>query len=588
MATENFATFEPRLVQWVRLTVVESTKSKRGVKYVVISDISIYTVKSIPASAPNGGRWNITLNFPIVPVTAFVNPTKDEVITLSSYLPNSFSNYEDYGSTCSATWNLKNGAITEEILNNSTHDMFCPGTSFDQCGQVLVTGGSSPYAVSIFNPKPNTWITPKDETKENDDSRLQIPRGYAGQTFLPNGKTFVIGGAWGRAGTLTTEKDGEVFDPKTGGWEVLENVRAEFIKMDKVVACDDPKNKGCEMTEWQQHHPWLFAWKNGSIFHGGPSKKMNWFYTTPAKKGTQKDAGFRKDSGTANFTDGDAVCGVTSMYDAEAGLILTAGGAPNYHYWLNTNNQTKSDLHRQEATNNTFEIELGNPGETVNVTKVESMTYNRIFANAVILPNGETLVIGGQAQGEPFWEPTWQPVPEIYSPKSKTWRPVARHSTPRVYHSWALLLPNAAVLVGGGGLNRPETNRYDAQIYEPPYLFEANSTTLAKQPAINSIDGKLYKTGDNITITTDVAVDAASLIRYSAITHTVNNDIRRIKLAVQPVNDHDLTYTMKIPEDSGVTLPGYWMLFVLANGVPSHAKTVQILDKQPNRLECPA
>jgi galactose oxidase len=579
ITTENYATFEPRSVQWVRLTVVESTG---GVTYVAISDINIYTVEAIPASAPKGGRWNITLNFPLVPVTAFVNPKTDEVITMSSFLRDGFDGYQDNGYTYSATWNPRTGTITEDILRDSKHDMFCPGTSFNEKGQVLVTGGSSPYGFSIFDPKSNKWERPKDN--KGKLSRFQIPRGYAGQTFLPSGKTFMIGGAWGKAGDTYKEKDGEVFDPATGTWEKLVNVKAEFIKMDKVVACNDPNNKNCVKTEWQQHHPWLFAWKDGSIFHAGPSKKMNWFYTKPAKEGAQKDAGFRKDTGEPNLADGDAVCGITSMYDAEAGLILTAGGAPNYHYWLDTKNQQNDSLHRQEATNNTFEIKLGIPGETVNVTKMRSMTHQRIFANAVILPNGETLVVGGQIQGEPFWEPTWQSVPEIYSPESKEWKEVARHSTPRVYHSWGLLLPNATVLVGGGGLdiNRRETSHYDAQIYEPPYLFEDDGTTLAKQPVINSIDRKCqpYKTGENITITTDVVVTAASLMRYSAITHTLNNDMRRIKLAIEPVNSHEKTYTMKIPECSGVTLPGYWMLFVLANGVPSHAETVQILAKE--------
>ena len=212
---------------------------------------------------------------------------------------------------------------------------------------------------------------------------------------------------------------------------------------------------------------------------------------------------------------------------------------------------------------------------------VTLMKYQRIFANAVILPNGETFVVGGQVQGEPFHDETWQAVPEIYSPATKTWREVARHSTPRVYHSWAMLLPDASVIVGGGGLSRNMlTDHYNAQIYQPAYLFESNGKTLVKRPNIKTIDAQKYLVGGKITITTDVPVDAASLIRYSATTHTVNNDLRRIKLTPTAVgNAADKTYTVQIPGDPGVTLPGYWMLFVLAKGVPSHAETVQILIK---------
>ena len=218
------------------------------------------------------------------------------------------------------------------------------------------------------------------------------------------------------------------------------------------------------------------------------------------------------------------------------------------------------------------------------------MKHKRIFANGVILPTGETLVVGGQSQGEPFYEETWKPIPEIYTPglapSADPWREVARHITPRVYHSWALLTVNATVFVGGGGLagDRPQTSRYDAQIYEPPYLFAADGVTRLKQPLITKTNGELFTLRDTlaartIKVTTDVVIKEASLLRYSAVTHTLNNDMRRIKLVPQPVNGEDKTYTLEIPDEPGVTLPGYWMLFVLENGVPSKAETVKIIVK---------
>jgi galactose oxidase len=298
---------------------------------------------------------------------------------------------------------------------------------------------------------------------------------------------------------------------------------------------------------------------------------MHWIFPTPPD-GELKDRGYRRDG---IFADGDAVCGITSMYDAEKGIILTAGGAPNYHYWFRGDRTGASNPHREEPTNNAFEITLGNPGTVLQPKRVDSMKYPRIFANAVIVPTGETLVVGGQRQGEPFRDDTWQPVPEIYSPnKTPKWREVADHSTPRAYHSWALLLPDATVVVGGGGLSgNQNTNHYDAQTYRPGYLF-----TGAAQPKIKTVDKKLYKVSKTIHITTDVEVDGASLIRYSAPTHTLNNDLRRIKLTPTPEGAAaDKKYSMQIPNNAGIALPGYWMLFVLRNGVPSHAARVQIL-----------
>ena len=61
--------------------------------------------------------------------------------------------------------------------------------------------------------------------------------------------------------------------------------------------------------------------------------------------------------------------------------------------------------------------------------------------------------------------------------------------------------------------------------------------------------------------------------RYSTTTHTLNNDMRRIKLTIaMEGNASDKKCSVEIPNDPGVILPGYWMLFMLRNGVASHAE----------------
>jgi len=569
MYSVKYATFEPRQAQYLNLSIIDSYKDKG---FVAISDINIYALNTNAPVVAKEGRWTTTLNFPLVPVTAFLNPLNQTLITMASFREDHFQS-EQHKNTMVATWDPTTGFITEENLDKTGHDMFCPGTSYDEKGQVMVTGGSTPEVFSFYSPK-DGWINPSGWSM-----KVKIPRGYQGQTFLPDGRTFMIGGAWsGGIEKDSIDRKGEIFDPRSGTWRVMSNVSATHIKMDPVVIlpCNDPAaDSKCNKTEWRQHHAWLYAWKDDSIFHAGPSKKMHWISTKPVE-GEVRDAGLRKD-------DGDAVCGVAAMYDAEEGLILTAGGAPNYHYWLDSGN--KLEGHRSEATNNAFEIRLGKPGDVVEPKRLPSMAHKRIFANAVILPNGETLIVGGQSQGEPFHDETWEGVPEIYSPKTNSWRPVARHSTPRVYHSWAMLLPDATVLVGGSGLLQDtDTNHFDAQIYQPPYLFTADGKSTVQRPTISTIDKTAtYKIGGNITITTDIEVDDASLIRYSAATHALNNDLRRIHAKLVPVgNPSDKKYSLAIPKDPGVALPGYWMLFALRNGVPSVSKTVQILVKLPN------
>ena len=519
-----------------------------------------------------------------MPVTAFLDPKNQKLITMASKEPDRFWGDSQPNQTVSATWDPESGKIRQEIVSITEHDLFCPGTSLDQDGRAIFTGGSSPDKFTIYSPDSQTWFTPKDLTTQKPIT-INMSRGYQGQTFLPNGKTFMIGGTWSGGGD---DKHGEIYDPATRKWSLLPGIPASYIKMDNVTIPDcDPHNKtnkqDCVVDAWRQHHAWLFAWKNSSIFHAGPSKQMNWFFPGSAP-GERKDAGKRADH-NQTFADTDAVSGVTAMYDAEAGTILTAGGAPNYHYWRKVDNKTNYPEHRNESTRNAFEINIGNVyvGTKVKPKKLEDMHHQRIFANAVILPTGETLVVGGQIQGEPFYDETWQSTPEIYDPMTGHWREVAPHSTPRVYHSWALLRPDASVLVGGSGLSRPESDHYDAQIYYPPYLFNPDDKTLARRPKIEGVDkqDKVYKAGETIVVTVgfdfDAATTTASLLRYSAATHALNNDIRRIKLTPKPVSGMARKFEVVIPRDTGVTLPGYWMLFVLVKGVPSHAQTIKIL-----------
>jgi galactose oxidase len=107
-------------------------------------------------------------------------------------------------------------------------------------------------------------------------------------------------------------------------------------------------------------------------------------------------------------------------------------------------------------------------------------------------------------------------------------------------------------------------------------------TPVPQRPTLQSID-KLkvpYIVGQKIIITTDIEVDTtASLIRCSAVTHALNNDLRRIKLTLKLEGNLGAgrRYSAEIPSDPGLALPGYWMLFVLKGGVPGHAATVQIL-----------
>ena len=205
------------------------------------------------------------------------------------------------------------------------------------------------------------------------------------------------------------------------------------------------------------------------------------------------------------------------------------------------------------------------------------MTYPRAFHNSIILPNGKVFITGGQHYAVGFTDQTPQLIPELWDPNTQAFTEMAPISIPRNYHSTGLLMPDATVVNGGGGLcGDCATNHFDAQVYSPTYLF-TESGALATRPVIESVSTGEVAVGGSLTITTsgDPAVTDFALIRISSNTHTVNTDQRRI--ALTPDSSTGNTFTVTLPADPGVALPGYWYLFALTDGgVPSVAKFVKI------------
>ena len=81
------------------------------------------------------------------------------------------------------------------------HQMFCSGLTLLTDGRVLINGGSSDSATTIYDPFANTWTR---------GPLMTIPRAYQGNTLLSDGRVFTIGGSWHRRGR---PQHGEVWTP---------------------------------------------------------------------------------------------------------------------------------------------------------------------------------------------------------------------------------------------------------------------------------------------------------------------------------------------------------------------------------------
>jgi galactose oxidase len=308
---------------------------------------------------------------------------------------------------------------------------------------------------------------------------------------------------------------------------------------------------------------WLVAASGGWVFHAGPSRALYWIRTNGS--GALLPAGLRGD-------DTDAMNGVAAVYDV--GKILTAGGAPQYD--------------SGDPTSNAFVIDISaGPARPPTVRRTGSMNARRAFHNSVVLPTGDVVVVGGQDERTlPFHDRTSVLFAEIWSPTTEMFTPLAPaagalgQSVPRTYHSVALLLHDGRVFVGGGGACGPQCsyNHMDYQLLTPPYLLNPDGTAAAR-PTLASAPRRAA-VGASITVTSAGAA-AFAIVRTSSATHSVNTDQRRVPLAATPAPAGgaagERTYQLAIPSDTGVVVPGDYLLFALGPaGTPSVALTITI------------
>jgi hypothetical protein len=83
--------------------------------------------------------------------------------------------------------------------------------------------------------------------------------------------------------------------------------------------------------------------------------------------------------------------------------------------------------------------------------QVQSMAFPRTYQFATSLPDGNVLVTGGGTTTDAVGISTAVLPAELWSPDTEMWTTLASMNAPRLYHSIALLLPDARVLVCGGG-----------------------------------------------------------------------------------------------------------------------------------------
>jgi hypothetical protein len=229
---------------------------------------------------------------------------------------------------------------------------------------------------------------------------------------------------------------------------------------------------------------------------------------------------------------------------------------------------------KTDAIDNVDIVDLTNPHP--HFVPAAPLNFPRLHLNSVLLPDHTVFVSGGSLKQEDT--PLARLQGEIYDPATDTWTPTAAATIPRLYHSTALLLPDATVVTAGsnpdGGTHvawdqDPEEEMH-LEVFSPPYLFRGPRPVLSAAPAQCTYGESLQ-----IKSLQSASIRSASLLRNCVTTHSFDGSQRLVDLDITSLAQGAVTAT--VPHNPNIAPPGWYMLFLVDNnGVPSVANWIRL------------
>ena len=162
----------------------------------------------------------------------------------------------------------------------------------------------------------------------------------------------------------------------------------------------------------------------------------------------------------------------------------------------------------------------------------------------------------------------------LRSRRTNTFSSAGANAYARLYHSVALLLPDATVWLAGGNPTprHLRTAHGDLQAAVPvPVEWNAGDAAHDQQRSGHHHYGNAFtvQTPDAANIT------SAVLVRNGTVTHAFGMDQRMVGMSFTAGSG---SLTVTAPPNGNIAPPGYYMLFLLnSSGVPSVAKFVQVV-----------
>ncbi len=410
---------------------------------------------------------------------------------------------------------------TESFLSIPTgRNLFCAGQITIGDGRLLVVGGhvqayEGTKDTNLYNPQTGTWTRGAD---------MSVARWYPTVTQLPDGRAFVV------SGDNVTLKEPGMSVPLTDASNTLPSIY------------NPANNTWTDLPQASRRmplYPFMFLLPNGKLFDAGPDTTTRTL-----------------DLNTNQWS----VVG-ESPIDGQSAVMYRPGKILKSGTWSDPEFPGRATTNRAAA----IDMTAASPAWQ----EVAPMEYKRAYHTLTVLPDGKVLATGGQTTTDGVDRRTGILAAEMWDPDTNTWTTMASNRRPRLYHSSAILLPDARVLLAGGGAFGTAHNEKSGEIYSPPYLHKGPRPTITGGPSTLNY-------GQQFTVNTPDAsrIQKVSLVRMGSVTHNLDMDQRFMNLTMQAGSG---SVQVGGPSNANVAPPGMYMVFLIDDqGVPSVGKIVKV------------
>jgi hypothetical protein len=467
----------------------------------------------------------------------------------------------------------QNADPTHEVLYCAGHNSLADGRIFYSAGTrypSTLPNASPELGLSysrIFDPQTNAF-TRISAAMKGGQSTTDGMKWYPTQQLMPDGRVLIFGGFhWSVAGTgSAVNLSLELFDPKIWDANHAADPYTVLTDHDQGQAETPPTRGYTNLFVLPKSVPAANA--NGfarSVALAGGVGKVFLFNHEPGP--TQAQRLFARPSAlTPNPSATEKGEGASGLMLPDGKLMFPNGGHDG---------------------SGSAQVYFYDPYADSWTTLPGGTGISRIYGNAIWLPDGTVLLVNGYVSEpgnvddviNPQGAPDGVRKAQIIDPFARTvvTQPAWPEPTGRGYHSFALLLKDGRVLIGGGkdGNHATGCEKNELRIYSPPYL------SAGTRPSITNVaSGQTLTTGGSLTINYTGTVRATRgvvLMAPGSITHAFDQGQRYVPL-IATAGPSAGTVTVSLPATIEQAQPGQYLLHVISDlGVPSVGVHVRLL-----------